>query len=249
MSAKIYLIGCGPGDKKHLTLEAYELLQTLEVALVDGLVGAQILELLPKSCEVVNVAKKKGSHSLPQEEINALLLKYAQDGKIIGRLKGGDPCVFARSAEEASYLHTNGFDVKIVSGISSSLLACASSGVLPTLRGVSAAFSVVSAHLRESNFNSDWIDLLKLPNHTTIVLMSYSFAAKIKRAAKNAGIDMTTPAAYVSKIDTPEQKTVVGTLENLDELTKHCDKPAVLIIGQSVLTHEYMPYIGNKSIV
>lgn len=243
---KVYLIGCGTGDIKHLTLEAYQLIPTLQVALVDGLVGKDIMALLPKDCEIIDVAKKKGSHSLPQEVINELLLQHVQTGKVVGRLKGGDPCVFARTAEEAAFLKANGYDVQIVSGVTSALVACASSGVLPTVRGVSASFSVVSAHLKDSTFNTDWIDLLKLPNHTTIVLMGYSFGAKITSAARKAGVDLTTPAAYVSKIDSPEQKTVVGTIENLAQMAKQCDKPAVLIIGQSAASHEYMPFIGSK---
>ncbi len=243
---KILLIGCGPGGKKHLTIEAYELIPTLDVALVDGLVTKDISSLLKPSCEIIDVTKKKGFHSASQEEINELLAKHASTGKQVGRLKGGDTAVFARTAEEAKYLIERGFEVQIVAGISSSLLACNTSGILPTVRGVSASFSVVSAHLKDSRFNTDWIELLNMENHTTIVLMGHSFAKEIKEAALNAGVRGDLPAAYISHVDLPTQKSVIGTLANLQELSELSDKPAVLIIGKSVSTHDDMPYIGEK---
>lgn len=245
---KVLLIGCGPGGKKHLTIEAYELIPTLDVALVDGLVTKDISSLLKPSCEVIDVTKKKGSHSASQDEINELLAKHASSGKQVGRLKGGDTAVFARTAEEAKYLIERGFEVQIVAGISSSLLACNTSGILPTVRGVSASFSVVSAHLKESRFNTDWIRLLSMKNHTTIVLMGHSFAKEIREAALRIGIRGDLPAAYVSHVDLPTQKSVIGTLDDLEELSEISDKPAVLIIGESVATHHDMPYVGDKII-
>ncbi len=245
---KVLLIGCGPGGKKHLTLEAYELIPTLEVALVDGLVSHEIRALLSPSCEVIDVTKKKGFHSVSQEEINELLVEYAKSGKQVGRLKGGDTAVFARTAEEVKYLIDNGFEVQIVGGISSSLSACNSSGILPTVRGVSASFSVVSAHLKDSKFNTDWIELLNMKNHTTIVLMGHSFAKEIRDAALEANVRDSLPAAYVSHVDLPTQKSVMGTLKDLVELSKISEKPAVLIIGESVATHENMPYAGTKMV-
>lgn len=245
---KVLLIGCGPGGRKHLTIEAYELIPTLDVALVDGLVTKDISSLLKPSCEIVDVTKKKGFHSASQEDINELLVKYASSGKQVGRLKGGDTAVFARTAEEAKYLIERGFEVQIVAGISSSLLACNTSGILPTVRGVSASFSVVSAHLKDSRFNTDWIELLNMKNHTTIVLMGHSFAKEIKEAALRANVRADLLAAYVSHVDLPTQKSVIGTLADLEVLSKLSDKPAVLIIGESVSTHHDMPYIGGKII-
>ncbi len=246
---KIYLIGCGPGSLKHLTIEAYELIPTLDVALVDGLVGKEILSLLKTNCKVVNVAKEKGLHSASQEEINDLIVSYARDSGVVGRLKGGDTTVFARTAEEASYIIERGFDVEIVAGISSSLMACSSSGIFPTIRGISSSFSVVSAHLRDCMFNRDWIDMLKIPKHTTIVLMGHSFAGEIRRAAIDVGADLSIPAAYVSNIDSPHQKSVIGILDQLEIMADSCDKPAVLIIGNSVGANLNIPCFGEKLVL
>ncbi len=243
---KVFLIGCGPGDIKHLTLEAYEIIPKLDAALVDGLVGDEIKALLSDSCEVIDVTKKKGRHSASQDEINELLYRCSKTNKLVGRLKGGDTSVFARTAEEADYLIERGVDVQIVGGISSSLAACNSSGIFPTIRGVSSSFSVASAHVKGSVFNEDWIGMLKIPNHTTVVLMGHSFAKEIQKAAKKIGVDANLPAAYVSNIDSPKQKTIIGTLKNLDDLSNACEKPAVLIIGNVVGACENTPFTGER---
>lgn len=246
---KVYLIGCGPGSIKHLTIGAYEAIPKLEAALVDGLVGDEIKALLSPSCEVVDVTKKKGRHSFAQDEINELLLRYATSGKLTGRLKGGDVSVFARTHEEIEYLAKHGIESEVIGGVSSSLAACNSSGLFPTIRGVSSSFSVASAHLRGSVFNSDWLPMLHIPHHTTIVLMAHSFAGEIKKAAIEAGASLDIPAAYVSNIDSPKQKTVIGTLNNLEELSKACDKPAVLIVGEAVLCHGVTPFYGERVVL
>lgn len=245
----VLLIGCGPGEKKYLTLEAYELIQTLDVALVDGFVTDEVRGLLPISCLVIDVTKKKGTHSVTQERINTLLLEHAKEGKQVGRLKGGDVSVFARTAEEASFLSQHGFSVRIVSGLSSSLFACNASGIMPTVRTLSSSFTVVSAHLRESRFNSDWIELLHRQNHTVIVLMAYSFAARIQEAIMRANVNPNTPAAYVSHAGLPSQKTVIGTVSHLEQLAALCAKPAILIIGESIASHEHLPFLGEKIVL
>jgi len=134
-SAKAFLIGCGPGALDLLTIRAFNTLKTLEVALYDHLVNPEILELLPKECEKIYVGKQKGKHSRKQDEINELILKYLQEGKIVGRLKGGHPFVFGRGAEELEFLTKSGFEVEVIEGLSSAVSAPTNAGIPLTIRG------------------------------------------------------------------------------------------------------------------
>jgi uroporphyrin-III C-methyltransferase/precorrin-2 dehydrogenase/sirohydrochlorin ferrochelatase len=122
-------------------------------------------------------------------------------------------------------------------------------GITPTLRGFSAGALIVSAHLKENKFNDDWIEPLKNFPYTVIVLMAYSFAAKIVQKAKETGVPLDIPAAFISKIDSAEQITVIGTLNKLEEMAQLCSKPAVLVIGKTVAEAVKMPYSGKRVIL
>ncbi|MDD6056270.1 MAG: uroporphyrinogen-III C-methyltransferase [Helicobacteraceae bacterium] len=247
---KVFIIGCGPNSLELLTLKALECLHLIDIALVDNLVGAEILALL-KELEVpcISVAKEKGKHSVSQDEINSLMLKYAQEGKSVGRLKGGDPLIFGRLFEELSFLQNHGVEAEVISGISSALNGALSSGILPTIRGVSSGVLIVSAHLRESMFNAKWLEILKGGDYTLIVLMAYSFASKIVKTAKELGIPLAIPAAFVSKVNFKEQKCVIGTLGSLEKMASMCEKPAILIIGKSVESCVNLVSVGEKIII
>ncbi|MDR2164759.1 MAG: uroporphyrinogen-III C-methyltransferase [Zoogloeaceae bacterium] len=245
-TGKVFLIGCGPGSREQLTLKALKTLKFLDVALIDALVGREIVELLPEDCRRIDVSKRKGCQQFPQETINAMMLDHARQGFRVGRLKGGDPLVFGRLFEEATFLSRHGVALEIMNGISAFLSGCLAGGITPTLRDYSAGALVVSAHLRETRFNSDWIPLLKDFPYTLIVLMAHSFAGKIREAAQNAGVPLDIPAAFVSKIDSPGQTTVIGTLEKLETMARHCDKPAILVIGKAVAKALEMPHTGKR---
>lgn len=246
---KVFLIGCGPHSVGNLTLKALETIEILDVALIDALVGEEILNLLPPQCLQVSVSKQKGCHSYTQEEINELMLRYAKEGLNVGRLKGGDPMVFGRVAEEAGFLMEQGIEVELLSGVTSFLAGCLQSGITPTLRGVSAGALVVSAHLKESRFHDEWLAWLKDSPYTLVVLMAHSFAREITLGAKNRGVPLTIPAAFVSKIDSPSPKSVIGNLGCLEEMAKECEKPAILVIGEAVKESLRMPYIGERVIL
>ncbi|MDR1976643.1 MAG: uroporphyrinogen-III C-methyltransferase [Campylobacteraceae bacterium] len=243
---KVLLIGCGPGSADNLTIKALKALSSLQIAMIDALVGKEVIELLPKNCIKIDVSKTKGCHKFLQDEINEMLLKYAKDGLRVGRLKGGDPAVFGRVYEEAAFLSAEGVQVEMINGVSSVFAGCLAGGVTPTLRGFSAGALIVSAHLRESKFNDDWVELLKSFSYTVIVLMAYSFADKIVKKAKEVGVSSDIPTAFISKIDSPEQTTVIGTLGQLEEMAKLCDKPAILVIGEAVSQASKMPCSGKR---
>ncbi|MDR1460795.1 MAG: uroporphyrinogen-III C-methyltransferase [Campylobacteraceae bacterium] len=246
---KVLLIGCGPGSADNLTIKALKAINSIQIAMIDALVGKEIVDLLPKNCIKIDVSKKKGCHKLLQDEINEMLLKCAKDGFRVGRLKGGDPAVFGRVFEEAAFLTENNIHVEMINGVSSVFAGCLGGGVTPTLRGFSAGALIVSAHLRESRFNSDWIELLKNFPYTVIVLMAYSFASEIAEKAKKANISLDTPSAFISKIDSMEQTTVIGTLGKLEKMAKLCSKPAILVIGKAVAEAAKMPCEGKRIIL
>ncbi|RDU64754.1 siroheme synthase [Helicobacter sp. MIT 14-3879] len=247
---KVFIIGCGPNDFTSLTLKALEVLEIIDVALIDNLVGKEIWEFLESAgVECISVGKQKGKQSFKQEQINELMLKYTKDGKCVGRLKGGDPCVFGRVWEEASFLQAHNVNVEMISGISSSLAGALNSGIIPTIRGLSSGVLIVSAHLRESIFHSEWLLWLKDSPYTLIVMMAYSFAKEIYRDANKLGVDMTLPAAFISKVDSINQKIVIGKLSDIEELAKICDKPAILILGKVIDYAKQMPYNGTKIII
>ena len=159
---KVFIIGCGPNSLQSLTLKALETFEILDVALLDNLIGKEIWNLLENlGVTCISVGKQKGKPSYTQEAINALMLKYAKEGKNVGRLKGGDPVIFGRVFEEGSFLKSHNIEVECISGLSSSLNGALSSGITPTLRGVSAGVLIVSAHLRESVFHTEWLHYLK----------------------------------------------------------------------------------------
>jgi uroporphyrin-III C-methyltransferase/precorrin-2 dehydrogenase/sirohydrochlorin ferrochelatase len=230
----------------HLTGRALKTLKFLDVALIDALVGSEIVDLLPAHCLKIDVGKRKGQAKYTQEEINTLMLRHAREGLHVGRLKGGDPAIFGRLFEEAGFLLEHGVETELIGGVPSFLSGCLAGGIAPTLRGVSTGVLIVSAHFAETRFNGDWIPLLKTPPCTVIVLMAWSFAARIRAAALEHGVPMSLPAAFVSRIDSPDQSTVLGTLGDLEEMAKQCGKPAILVIGEAVARAEKMPYTGIR---
>lgn len=246
---KVFLISCGTGYVGNLTLDALNAFELLDVALVDALVSEEIRALIPLTCKVVDVSKKKGFHSKSQDEINALLVEYAKQGLVVGRLKGGEALLFGRLGEEKQVLTQHGIAFEVINGVSSAFRSCTISGIVPTIRDISKGVTIVSAHLRETLFNDDWVGILKQPLHTIIVLMAHSFAGKIEDAIKKEGINPNLPAAFVSKIDLPDQITIVGTVGNLAKMAALCATPAVLIIGECVAKENIVPAENSGKII
>lgn len=243
---KVYLVGCGLGDVELLTLKAARIIAQAPVIMYDHLISAEILGLISKESEKIYVGKEKNCHSISQEEINALITTYADQGLDVARLKSGDPYIFGRGAEEALYLIERGYEVDVIPGISSSVAGSACAGIPPTARGYATSFSAVSAHLKDSKFNNDWLSMLLLPNHTTVVLMGLSLAREIKEAALALGVKGDLPAAIVSNASRPNQTTIVTTLQNIEKAAKESQSPAVIIFGDVVHFQGRLPsYISG----
>ena len=236
----VYLIGCGPGDIDLLTLKAYRTIQQIDVVLYDQLVTQEILDLVPQHAQRISVGKQKGEHSFRQEQINEMIYEQAKSGSKIARLKSGDPYIFGRGAEEAEYLIKRGVRVEVINGLSSAIAGPSCAGIPPTARGYATNMSVVSAHLAGNKINTDWLPLLQIPNHTTIVLMGLSFATQISAKALESGADKATPVAIISNASRPDQQTIITDLEHLPTAASGAQRPAILVIGNVVNLHQIL---------
>ncbi|EDM23739.1 uroporphyrinogen-III C-methyltransferase [Caminibacter mediatlanticus] len=228
-SAKAFLIGCGPGALDLLTIRAFNTLKTLEVALYDHLVNPDILELLPKKCEKIYVGKVKGKHSRSQEEINEIILKYLNEGKIVGRLKSGHPFVFGRGAEEVGAIVNAGFEVEVVEGLSSAISGPTNAGIPLTIRGSKDSFIVVSAHLKGNRINLNWIDLLLRENIRVIVLMGLSRIKHIQKKALEIGVDENREVYIISNVSLENQITIKTTIKDMLKDSKKATRPAIIV--------------------
>ena len=246
---KVYLIGCGTGDPELLTIKALKIFNQLDIALIDHLITKEIIELLPEKTKILYVGKQKGKLSIKQEDINRLMYEFAKEGLTVGRLKSGDPYVFGRGGEEAIYLLEKGIDVEIIPGISSGIAVPMYAGIPVVMRDYATGFSIVSAHLKGNRFNKDWIPLLKLKNHTVVVLMGLSRAKDILEEAKRENIDLDIPIAIISNGTRENQKVFIGKLKNIVELSKKAEKPAVIVFGEVVKLNNFLPSIRINEIL
>ncbi len=238
--AQVALIGCGPGDPDLLTMKAYRLIQQQDVVLYDHLLTPEIMALIPEHTEKIAVGKQKGCHSFKQEEINELIYQKALQGLNVARLKCGDPYIFGRGSEEAEYLIRRGIRVDVVSGISSALAGPACAGIPPTARGYATNLSVVSAHLAGSRINADWFPMLKIPHHTTVVLMGLSFASEISEMAISQGVAKNLPVAIIANASRPNQQVLITDLEHLPATAPLAERPAILVFGDVVNLHQVL---------
>ena len=231
LKSKLYLIGAGPGDVELLTIKALKTIKKCDVILYDHLISEEILELV--ECEKVYVGKEKGKHSKKQEEINEIILDYLKKGKVVGRLKSGDPFIFGRGYEELEAITKEGFNVELIPGISS-VTAISHINLPLTARGVSSSFSVHSAHLKGNRVNLNWIEELKKENHTVVVLMGLSRAKHIAKKALEIGINENYPVAIISNITRKNQKIIKTNIKNLVQDAKKAEKPAILVFGRVI---------------
>jgi uroporphyrin-III C-methyltransferase / precorrin-2 dehydrogenase / sirohydrochlorin ferrochelatase len=241
MLGKVTLVGCGTGDVDLLTLKAYKTIQEADVVFIDHLISDEIIEIIPHDTLKISVGKQKGAHSVKQDRINEMLIEYASKGLEVARLKAGDPYIFGRGAEEAQALMAENIRVDVIPGVSSAIAGPLSAGIAPTARGYATNLSIVSAHLAGNSINTQWIELLKMKNHTTIVLMGLSRADEIVEAALAAGADANIPTAIISNASRPNQIRVITTLKDLPLHAKDAPRPGIIIFGDVVNLHSVLP--------
>lgn len=241
---KVYLTGAGPGDVELLTLKAVKAIQNADILIYDRLVNPEILELAKKECELIYVGKEDKKHTLPQEDINELIYQASLKYENVVRLKGGDPFVFGRGAEEALYLKQRGIKFEIIPGITSAIAVPAYAGIPVTHRGLTTSFRVVTGHENPKKKISqiEWETFLN--DETIIFLMGYHNIEIISSKLLSLGKRKDYPCAVISKGTTTEQKVVVGTLEDIVEKSKDLPTPVMIIIGEVVNLREQISWFN-----
>lgn len=230
----VHLVGAGPGSPDLLTLRAAQVMQRADVVVYDRLVGPQILDQVRRDAERIYVGKAASHHSLPQDEINALLARLAGEGKRVVRLKGGDPFIFGRGGEELDYLRKRNIPVEVVPGITAALGCAASVGLSLTHRDHAQALTLVTAEGRDGEPDLDWAALAK-PKQTLAIYMGVGAAGRIARRLIASGLPVTTPVAVVENGTLPDQRGVVGRLGGLRSLIRESGitGPAIIFVGEA----------------
>ncbi len=232
MQTSVFLVGAGPGDPELLTLRALRVLRGADVVLHDDLVSPEILALARKSAHVWSVGKRHGAETLSQDAINNLMIHYARQGLMVVRLKGGDPLIFGRAAEEIEALRAADVDVEIVPGITAAAAAAASAGVALTDRRRGSTLVLLAGHQCATGAAPDWRALVRL-RATIAVYMPGGRYAELAYELTAAGLDPATPCVIVSKATRPDQRTQNATVERLID-TPDLPAPALLIIGPAL---------------
>ena len=250
----VYLVGAGPGDPGLLTVRGAEVLAAADVVVHDRLASSALLDLAPPAAERISVGKAPRGPSTPQAEINRLLVEHGREGRQVVRLKGGDPFVFARGAEEAAALTEAGVPFEVVPGISSSIAVPAYAGIPVTMRNVATSFTVVTGHGDPwADTETDWAAVagLAVSGGTVVVLMGVATRSEIAERLVAGGVDPGTPVAAVRWGTRPQQRTVRTTLAGLG--TTDVASPAVIVIGAvagiDLAWYEARPLFGRTVVV
>lgn len=242
-AGSVWLVGAGPGDPDLLTRKAARLIAAAEIVFHDALVGPGVLELVGPSAERVSVGKRSGRHSKDQGTIDALIVAAALAGRRVVRLKGGDPAIFGRTAEEVTACAAAGVPVRICPGITAASAAVASAGTSLTLRGTARRLTLVTAHAQAGqSIDLDW-EALAAPDATLAVYMGRAAAATVAQQLIAAGRAADTPVLVVVNASLPDERIIRGRLSSLAFLVEAISAadPAVLIVGQAVAAHGMRP--------
>ena len=234
MSGKVYLVGAGPGDPGLMTLKGMELLRSADVVMYDALSNPDLLKECRPDAELIDAGKRGGDHHLRQWQTNELLVRYASEGRTVVRLKGGDPFLFGRGAEEAEELRKAGAEVHVVPGVSSSISVPELAGIPVTHRDHTSLVTFVTGHEKEDRAEDrvDWRSLVN-GHGTIVVLMGLGNAARISAGLIGGGMSPDMPAAVISKGSTPEQRVELTTVSRLAETIaeKGLEAPGIMVIG------------------
>ncbi|MCP4340629.1 MAG: uroporphyrinogen-III C-methyltransferase [Desulfobulbaceae bacterium] len=247
---RVYLVGAGPGDPGLITVRGKKLLERAEVVVYDYLASKKLLKHAPASAELIYVGKKGGvKHTHTQEEINQMLVDHALAGKTVVRLKGGDPFIFGRGGEEVEKLYEAGAPFEVVPGVTSATAAATYAGIPITHRDYTASVAFVTGHEdpTKENSNIDW-SKLSTGAGTLVIYMGIKNLPIIVENLVKYGRDPKTPVAVVRWASTPEQRSVVGTLETITQVVADAEvkPPALIIVGEVVKLRDSIDWFEKR---
>ncbi|GGF81067.1 uroporphyrinogen-III C-methyltransferase [Wenyingzhuangia marina] len=239
MSGKLTLVGAGPGDPELITLKGVRALKEADVVLYDALANEELLQYA-ENAEKIFVGKRRGMHKFIQEKIQELIVEHASQGKHVVRLKGGDPFIFGRGAEELKYVLEKGIDFEIVSGVTSAIAAPASYGISLTQRGVNESFRVITGTTSDLELSND-IEAAAKSNVTIVVLMGMSKLEKIVNAFIKQG-KTEIPVAIIENGTKDIERLAIGNISTILEIInqKGLTNPSMIVIGETVKQSEVL---------
>ena len=245
--SKVYIIGAGPGDIELITVKGLRCIKEADVILYDRLLNKELLNYAKPGAELIFCGKLPNRHAMVQENINESLVRYAMEGKIVTRLKGGDPFVFGRGAEEAEVLAKEQIPFEIVPGITSGIAAPAYAGIPVTHRDLSASFAIVTGH-RQAGKDDDlkWESLVHI--ETIAIYMGVKNLSYIVSQLLKFGRAKETPVALIHWGTYDKQQTVTGTLETIESIVEESDisNPSMIVIGEVVALREKIQWFQEE---
>ena len=252
LGGKVYLVGAGPGDPALLTLRAVRLLEKADVVVYDHLVSSAVLGFVAQTAERIYAGKRRNEHTMRQEQINALLVKLAQEGKQVVRLKGGDPFIFGRGGEELETLAAHDVPFEVVPGVTAASGVSSYAGIPLTHRDHAQSCLFVTGHLKDGTADLDWPNMVR-PNQTVVIYMGLGGLPEICRQMMLHGASPSLPIAVVQDGSIATQKVVTGTLADMPERVAKAGlkSPCLTLIGNVVKLHHtlawYKPDSSDKT--
>jgi len=247
---EVYLVGAGPGDPELLTFKALRLMQQADVVIYDRLVTPEILDLTRRDAHKIYVGKKSKYHCVPQQDINSLLLEYAEKGHRVLRLKGGDPFIFGRGGEEAEELVKRQIPFQVVPGITSAAGASNYCGIPLTHRDYSHSVTFVTGHLKNDSCDLNWPALAQ-KHQTLVIYMGLASLPTITENLVKHGLPASTPMAIIQNATRPNQKIVIGDLDNIVERVEDAGivSPALIVVGEVINLYDVLNQTNQSKAV
>ncbi len=247
-TGEVYLVGAGPGDPELLTFKALRLMQQADVVFYDNLVSAEVLDLCRRDADLIYVGKRRDNHSVPQDDINALLVQHAKLGRRVVRLKGGDPFIFGRGGEELEQLKAHGIPFQVVPGITAASACSTYAGIPLTHRGYAQSVKFVTGQLKNRLQELDYKDLVQ-SNQTVVFYMGLHTLPQLSAGLVAHGRAPDTPVAIVSRGTAVDQKVLIGTLADIAAKQEQAQlpAPAVIIVGSVVQLYNKLAWFGDTA--